>query len=581
MRDFIVAVRELDPSRFNEAQQSWINKHTVYTHGNGFIAAPANTVDAPPTDAESQSGGLPKFYVSDLETIREPGYDREPIQVRQPRIYFGELISNVDPDYAIVGSANGEDHEFDQEGVQYTYTADSGVPLSNFGTRLLYAIKYGERNFLLSDAINDNSRILYDRDPRDRVSKVAPWLTTDSKTYPAVMADGSIKWIVDGYTTLKNYPYAQRMALDAATTDSRAQDAGQTGRVQAPDEVSYARNSVKATVDAYTGEVTLYQFDEHDPVLKTWMKAFPGTVKPRAELDKHPDLLAHMRYPEDLFKLQRELLTKYHVTNPSDFYQANNFWSVPADPTADQNTLSQPPYYFTAANPDGKGTPSFQLTSVTTPLRRTNLAAYITSASDPENYGKITVMTTPTSGRDQIEGPGQVFEALKGAVAQQITLVQGTVNVTYGNLLTLPVGENGVLYVQPVYTQSKDSTTAMPKVFRMLTYYKTPDGRVETGAAPTIGEALRQVGIDPRVATEPEAERPDGETGADDGSGDDTGTPAPRPTPSGPNAPDPAAVEALRRAVENMEKAEKSGDLAKIGEALTELQAALRQYPGN
>ncbi|MGO3328633.1 UPF0182 family protein [Gordonia sp. (in: high G+C Gram-positive bacteria)] len=573
MRDFIVAARELDPSRFNEGQQNWINKHTVYTHGNGFIAAPANTVDAPPKDAaSSDSGGLPKFYVSDLDTISKPDYKSAPIQVKQPRIYFGELISNVDPDYAIVGSENGEKSEYDQEGVRYTYSGDAGVSLGNFGSRLLYAVKYGERNFVLSDAINNKSRILYNRDPRDRVSKVAPWLKTDSKTYPAVMADGSIKWIVDGYTTLKNYPYAQRMALADATTDSRAQTAGQTGRTQADEDVSYVRNSVKATVDAYTGKVELYQFDEDDPVLKTWMKAFPGTVKPRSELNKKPDLLDHLRYPEDLFKLQRELLTMYHVSNPSDFYQANNFWSVPNDPTADDSNLPQPPYYFTAANPDGSGKPSFQLTSVTTPLRRQNLAAYITAASDPADYGKLTVTTTPTDS--QTVGPRQVQEAMKNAVARDITLVAGSVNVIYGNLLTLPVGKNGVLYVQPLYTESKAGDSAMPKVFRMLTYYKAPDGQVEIGAAPTIGEALMQSGIDPRLATEPEAERPEG----DDGTPAEPGSQTPS-TPSPSDAPDDAAVAELRQAVEEMTAAENSGDLAKIGEALKNLKAALAKYP--
>ncbi|QRY61387.1 UPF0182 family protein [Gordonia sp. PDNC005] len=570
-RDFIVSARELDPRKYNDNQQSWINKHTVFTHGNGFIAAFANTVDSPATDAASgtDGGGLPKFLVSDIESIRQPGYKNQPIQVKQPRVYFGEMIANVDPDYAIVGSADGKDREYDTDASTYTYTADSGVALSNVGTRLLYAIKYGERNLLLSDAINDNSKILYNRDPRDRVSKVAPWLTTDSKTYPAVMADGSVKWIVDGYTTLKNYPYAQRMSLSAATTDSRVESAGQTARQQADEEVSYVRNSVKATVDAYTGEVTLYQFDTSDAVLKTWMKAFPGTVKPRSELDKNKDLLSHMRYPEDLFKLQRQLLTRYHVDNPADFYRANNFWSVPNDPTGDNTQLPQPPYYFTAAAPNTPGKSQFQLTSVTTPLNRQNLAAYITVGADPEGYGKLTVKTTPTDS--QTVGPRQAQEAMKNAVARETTLVQGSVNITFGNLLTLPVGGNGVLYVQPLYTESKAGDSAMPKVFRMLTYYKSPvDGQVRIGAAPTIGDALKQVGIDPGAATEP------------DSDGSEPKAPDEKPTtPSVPNKSEPtqAQVDALDAAVAQMDAAQKSGDFAAIGDALKKLKAALADYP--
>ena len=291
-RDFVVAVREIDPERLGENQTNWINKHTVFTHGNGFIAAQANKVDeAVGSNASSDRGGLPVFLVADTTNIDNEAYQNSlPFKVKQPRIYFGELISNVNPDYAIVGS-DGEDREFDGDGDgedgsgSYTYSGDSGVSLGNIGSRILYAIKYGERNILLSDAINDNSKILYDRDPRDRVQKVAPWLTIDSKTYPAVV-DGAIKWIVDGYTTLKKYPYAQSMQLQDATADSRQLTQGTTGRVQVNDEVSYVRNSVKATVDAYTGKVELYQADDQDPVLKTWMKVFPGTVKPQVELDK-------------------------------------------------------------------------------------------------------------------------------------------------------------------------------------------------------------------------------------------------------------------------------------------------------
>ncbi|WP_161897370.1 UPF0182 family protein [Gordonia spumicola] len=573
MRDFIVAARELDPQKYNDNQKSWINKHTVFTHGNGFIAAYANTVDSPATGAESgtDGGGLPKFVVSDLESIRQAGYKTQPIQVKQPRIYFGEMIANVDPDYAIVGSDDGKAREYDSDQSTYTFTGDTGVSLGNFGSRLLYAIKYGERNLLLSDAINSKSRILYNRDPRDRVSKVAPWLTTDSKTYPAVMADGSVKWIVDGYTTLKNYPYAQRMSLSAATADSRVDNAGQTARTQLDEDVSYVRNSVKATVDAYTGEVKLYQFDTSDAVLKTWMKVFPGTVQPRSELDKQPDLLSHLRYPEDLFKLQRQLLTKYHVDNPADFYRANNFWSVPNDPTVDNSTLPQPPYYFTAAAPNGSGKPQFQLTSVTTPLNRQNLAAYITVGADPDGYGKLTVKTTPTDS--QTVGPKQAQEAMRNAVASETTLAQGSVNITFGNLLTLPVGGDGVLYVQPLYTESKARDSAVPKVFRMLTYYKSPsDGRIRIGSAPTIGESLKQAGIDPGAATVPDPGTPKPEQPKPQ--------PQPQPTEPGPSKePTQAQVDALNAAVAQMDAAQKSGDFGQIGEALKKLKAALADYP--
>ncbi|WP_174293520.1 UPF0182 family protein [Gordonia hirsuta] len=579
-RDFVVAARELDPRRLDENQTNWINKHTVFTHGNGFIAAQANTVDEVSNDSSSDRGGMPVFIVADIQTIQDKAAQAKlPFQVKQPRIYFGELIAKVNPDYAIVGSNEG-DREYDGEGLQYTYSADSGVSLGNWGTRLLYTIKYGERNFLLSNALNENSRILYNRDPRDRVKKVAPWLTVDSKTYPAVMTDGSIKWIVDGYTTLEKYPYAQRMSLQDATADSRQANSGTTGRTQVAEEVSYARNSVKATVDAYTGKVDLYQADDTDPVLKTWMKVFPGTVKPKSELDAQPDLRAHMRYPEDLFKLQRELLKRYHVDDAQTFFRANNFWSVPSDPTTDGDlNLKQPPYYFTASAPGEENLPQFQLTGVLTALSRPNLSAYVTANSDPANYGRLTVKVTPTAS--QTVGPRQASENMKtnARVQQELKLLENT-NVIYGNLLALPVGRNGLLYVQPIYTEAKSGDSAMPKLYRVLTYYNAAAGEnnVRVGFAATVGEALSQVGINPSAATPTQA----GETAE---SEPEEQTPGQEPKPVAPSSPGTgddaaraAAVKELGAALEGVKDAQTSGDLGKLGDALKRLDDAINKY---
>lgn len=576
-RDFVVAARELDPARLGENQTNWINKHTVFTHGNGFIAAQANTVDeASSNDSSSDRGGMPVFITADVESVKDPAFQaRAPFKVTQPRIYFGELIAKVTPDYAIVGSTDG-DREYDGDGAQYTYSADSGVPLGNIGTRMLYAIKYGERNFLLSNALNENSRILYNRDPRDRVKKAAPWLTVDSATYPAVMEDGSIKWIVDGYTTLPKYPYSQRMSLQDATADSRQANSGTTGRTQVNEEVSYVRNSVKATVDAYTGQVELYQADDSDPVLKTWMRVFPGTVKSKAELDAKPDLRKHLRYPEDLFKLQRSLLTRYHVNDAQTFFRASNFWSVPADPgTEEELNLKQPPYYFTASAPDQQNLPQFQLTAVVNFLARPNLAAYMTANSDPDNFGRLTVKTLPTD--TQTVGPRQAAENMKtnGRVAQERRLLENT-TVTFGNLLALPVGGNGILYVQPMYTEAKSGDSAMPKLYRVLTYYNAAAGvdGVRVGFAPTVGEALAQVGINPQAATPTQA----GET-AEVEEGEDGQTPAaatPAPQTSSPDRDQ--AVTQLGSALEEVRNAQSSGDLGRLGDALKKLDEAIGNY---
>ena len=574
-RDFVVAARELDPSKFDANQQNWINKHTVFTHGNGFIAAPANTVDEASSDAESDRGGLPVFEVSDLENYQTDGYKQNaPIKVAQPRIYFGELIAKVNPDYAIVGSTGG-DREYDEDGKNYTYTADSGVSLGNWFNRLLYATKYTERNILLSNAINSNSRIIYDRDPRDRVKKAAPWLTVDSKTYPAVMADGSIKWIVDGYTTLDQYPYAQKMSLQDATTDAQQLNQGQTGRTQINRQVSYVRNSVKATVDAYTGKVELYEFDQNDPVLKTWMKVFPGTVKSRAELNKHPDIVEHFRYPEDLFKIQRALLAKYHVDDPGTFFRSNDFWSIPNDPTKDgaaAQGLSQPPYYITAADPQTQQA-EFQLTTVMNGLNSRFLSAYMTASSDPDTYGRITVKTLPTTS--QTVGPQQAQENMKsaGPVASDRKQVEDTTRVTYGNLLTLPVGRNGLLYVEPMYTQSKTDDSAIPKLYRVLVYYK---GNV--GYAPTVAQALQQVGINPAAVTSPES-GPAVEGDPDQpNTTQNAGAATPPTTQQGSSPQRDAAVKEIGDSLAQLKDAQSKGDFKAYGEALDRLNKAVAQY---
>src|SRR3954466_1355681 len=314
-RDYVVAVRELNSAGLSENQDTWINRHTVYTHGNGFVAAPANEVVA------GQEGGEPNFTTKDLPTTGN-------IDVKQPRIYYGELIQQNGQDvYSVVGAPkNSDPREFDQprdggsdnQGqINNTYDGKGGVSIGSFFRQLTFAIYYRERNFLLSSAVNDDSKVLYVRDPLDRVEKAAPFLKVDGDPYPAAI-NGRVTWILDGYTTSDDYPYAERMQLGQAAQDSLTG----AGTTALPDEqFNYVRNSVKATVDAYDGTVTLYQWDQKDPVLTTYMKAFPHTVKSREDMPE--ELVGHVRYPEDLFKLQRDILTRYHVADPVDFFNQN------------------------------------------------------------------------------------------------------------------------------------------------------------------------------------------------------------------------------------------------------------------
>ncbi|MEV0946104.1 UPF0182 family protein [Rhodococcus sp. NPDC049939] len=565
LRDYVVAARELAPANLTGNQTDWINRHTVYTHGNGFIAAQANQVTAAEDDADNNTGGYPLYNVSDLNTQpNDPA-----LQVENPRIYYGELIAQSDPDYAIVGGAPGAaPREYDTDESNYTYTGAGGVPIGNWFNRLAFAAKFTERNILFSGAIGSESKIIFNRDPRDRVRQVAPWLTTDGSVYPAVV-DGKVQWIVDGYTTLEDYPYAQRSSLEGLVEDSIDQN---TGRLIPRKEVSYIRNSVKATVDAYDGTVTLYQVDENDPVLKAWMGVFPDTVKPKSDVSA--DLQAHFRYPEDLFKVQREMLAKYHVDNPNEFFTNNAFWSVPSDPTID-TTANQPPYYVLVGNQE-TGAPEFRLTSAMVGYNRELLSAYISVGADPENYGKFTVLQLPTD--TQTQGPQQAQSAMtsNSTVASELSLLRQSNRIQFGNLLTLPIADGGILYVEPLYTQ-RNSPNAFPQLARVLVSFSDTNG-IRVGYAPTLAEALSQVfgaGAG-SVATEPseEAELAGSQTGE---------VPAPAETAEQPAVPLPAgntdaAITELNASLEALTAAQRSGDFAAYGEALARLQSAVAAY---
>ncbi|MBW3647048.1 MAG: UPF0182 family protein, partial [Actinobacteria bacterium] len=460
LQDFVVAAREVDISELSGAQRSWINERLAYTHGNGLIAAPADRVD---------EEGRPLFV--------ESGDDDGPIQLDQTRIYFGELS----PEYSVVntnqpeidgplGLTTGQARGEGDDQATFNYDGTGGVQLSSFGRKLAYAAKYREVNLLLSDAITSDSRLVYNREPRERVQKVAPFLELDSDPYPAAV-DGRIVWIVDGYTTSAGYPYSQRTVLGNATADS------QSTRRLPQEQVNYIRNSVKATVDAYDGTVTLYEFGEPDPVLQSWNKAFGGDIlQPESEMSD--DLRAHLRYPEDLFKVQRQLLTQYHVTDPEEFFSRENFWEIPADPAAAVNGATsnavpvapgapqqpvvdaaaatgpdQPPFYSLLSFP-GQPDASFRLSTSFTGLNRPNLAAFASVSSDPEDYGQIRILQLPRSNPPN--GPGQVANQFlsEQVVADALfPFRQNRAEVTFGNLLTLPAGD-GLLYVQPVFVRA-------------------------------------------------------------------------------------------------------------------------------
>jgi uncharacterized membrane protein (UPF0182 family) len=456
IQDTVIAVRELNVA--NQSSSSWYNDTLVYTHGYGIVAAYGN---------QRTVNGEPKFLESDIPPTGSLGS-------YQPRIYFGE----ESPEYSIVGASKGSKNiEFDypsggtsasdSDGATTTYSGNGGPKLDSLLKKLTYAIHFGAQEILFSDAVTNDSQILYDRDPKTRVAKVAPYLTLDSDPYPAVV-NGHVVWIVDGYTTTADYPYSRVEQLSNTIVDTYTPQPG-----YALDDVNYIRNSVKATVDAYSGKVTLYAWDEKDPILKTWEKIFPSTVKPQSEMSTQ--LLAHVRYPEDLFKVQRSILQTYHVTDSGSFYSGVDAWSVPNDPTQPKATAkAQPPYYLTMQVP-GTTSPAFTLYSTYIPKSSSSasksvLTGYLSVDSDAgPNYGKMTLLELPKQGT--VPGPGQVQNSFDSdtTVSQALNLLrQGNSEVIYGNLLTLPVG-GGLLYVQPVYVQSSSNAdTSYPLLQKVL-----------------------------------------------------------------------------------------------------------------
>ena len=556
--DVVVAARELSEEGIPD--RNWNNLHTVYTHGHGFVSAYGN---------RRQGNGEPVWLTRDIPPVGK-------IEEQQSRIYFGEK-SNT---FAIVGRAEGQAPiELDTPGgaqgggEQYNeYDGLGGVPMGTLWGRMLFATRFADLNILLSDRVNAESKILYDRTPKERVEKVAPWLTVDQNLYPAVV-DGRLVWIVDGYTTSSTYPNSQRVQLSQATSDTQSSVLG--GQIDQP--INYIRNSVKAVVDAYDGTVKLYAWDEADPLLKTFSAAFPGTVSPKSEIT--PDLLAHLRYPEDLFKVQRELLGRYHVSDPRVWYNGTDIWEVPIDPVQGNDRTKEPSYYLSIKWP-GDDAPTFSQTAVFVPRSRQNLSAYLAVNADAasSDYGKLRILRM--SDTQQIDGPGQTQNAItqNTAVAAELLPYQqnrGAASIKYGNLLTLPMG-NGLLYVEPIYTERSGNAGAYPA----LTFVVVRFGE-HVGIGNTLQEALDKV-----FAGDAGADTGELPAGPGGGTAPSPGTPAPNPPAPGPGGPvdEAAAIASMQKAEQAFTAAEaalRNGDLAayqaKTNEAKAALADALKQ----
>jgi uncharacterized membrane protein (UPF0182 family) len=553
-QDTVIAVRELNQSNTG-APASWYNNTLVYTHGYGVVAAYGN---------QRSSDGLPVFLESGIPSTGALGKF-------EPRIYFGE----DSPTYSIVGGPKGGskielDYPAGDQGSNQnattTYSGNGGPKLDSVFKKLIYAIKFQSEQIFLSNGVNTDSQILYNRKPIERVQKVAPYLTLDSDPYPAVV-DGKVVWIVDGYTTSANYPYSAIQQLSNAIADTYTPTPE-----FALDNINYIRNSVKATVDAYSGKVTLYAWDATDPILKTWQKIFPSTVKPVSAMSAQ--LISHVRYPADLFKVQREILGTYHVTDPNTFYSSSDAWVTPNDPVSPASTAKlQPPYYLTMKLP-GATSPAFSLYSTYIPNStgagtRNILTGYLAADADAgstagkiaSGYGKLTLLALPK--QDTVPGPGQVQNNFNTdtAVANQLALLQrGDTEVKRGNLLTVPVG-GGLLYVQPVYVKST-AETSYPVLRKILVSFGDKiafEDTLDAALNSLFGGDSGASAGDGGVATTPPA----------------TGTTTPTTPATGTDAVLKAALADVQSALTARAAALKSGDLSAYATADQALVAAL------
>ncbi|CAD6001544.1 UPF0182 family protein [Agreia sp. COWG] len=573
VQDAVTTVRDLNLEGLGTSN-TWYNQHIVYTHGYGLVAAFGN---------QRSVDGQPVFLESGIPSTGALGN-------YEPRIYFGESS----PDYSIVGGPEGGpknelDYPSGEEGAQQTYTTftgDGGPKLDNVFKRLVYALKFQSEQIFLSDGVTDQSQILYDRDPAQRVSKVAPYLTIDSDPYASVV-DGKVVWIVDGYTTSENYPYSRTESLSDVIADTYTPKPA-----FAVDDINYIRNSVKATVDANDGKVTLYAWDETDPLLQTWQKIFPSTLKPMSDMSG--DLLSHVRYPADLFKVQRAILGEYHVTDAGSFYSKQDAWTTPNDPTAPSaNPTLQPPYYLTLQMP-GQEAPSYSLYSTFIPVNtgegsRNVLNGYLAVDSNAgsedgkvsSDYGKLRLLTLPKD--DTVPGPGQVQNnfTTDPTVSQALNLLrQGETEVKSGNLLTLPVG-GGLLYVQPVYVQSTGGTS-YPLLQKILVAFGD-----KIAFEDTLDKALDQLfgGDSGAVAGDesvPVTDQGTSTPAPDSGSGTpSTATPSTSaPSTSTPSADSGSLTQALldaKSALAERDTALKAGDWQAYGVADAKLKAALEK----
>lgn len=506
----MLSARDLDSSLLSPNAQTWVNLHLLFTHGNGVVMSPVT---------RTSPEGLPIFYLQNIPPAATGGPP-----VTEPRIYFGE----GDPPYAIVKTGTPEfDYPKGSENVYRAYDGADGVSIGSLPRRALFSWYFGDLNILLSRYLTGESRIMFRRNIQERVNRIAPFLSLDHDPYIVVSA-GRLFWIQDAYTTSNWFPYARRIGTH---------------------DTNYIRNSVKIVIDAYNGSVAFYVRDPADPIVETYRRIFPGLFKPFAAMPA--DLQAHTRYPEDMFLIQAELYRAYHMTAPEVFYNREDLWQFPRQPTDiddDTGAGTMAPYYINIRLP-GETRTEFVLMLPMVPSQRENMIAWLAARCDRPGYGKLIVYEFPKE--KLVYGPYQI-EALinqNTEVSQQITLWnQSGSRVIRGNLLVVPIG-NSILYVTPLYLRAQSGQ--LPELKRVIAVYGDRVVMEET-----LGEALNVLFKPP------------------------PGAPTPAPAAPAPNLQTSLPAGSAREALAHYNSAIaklKSGDWSGFGAELNALGSSLEQ----
>ncbi len=457
-RQVMIAAREMIQGNLPATAKTWINQVLVYTHGYGVAVAPSNDVT---------EEGNPRIILRDI-----PPRSETDLKLSKPGIYFGEQTSG----YVVVDTTEDEfDYPLENKQVYTKYEERGGVYVKNLWRRILFAIRFFDPNMLFSGQIRPSSQVLYFRDVRERVSRCAPFLKLDRDPYIVINDDGKLYWILDTYATSDYFPYSEH-------TEGFG---------------NYIRNSVKAVVDAYNGKVWLYVIDEKDPVIRTYRKIFPGIFTP---FEKMPESLKrHLRYPEDYFIIQANMLRTYHMTDPRQFYNKEDMWDFPKE-TYNESAQEMVPYYLIMKLP-GESREEMVLLLPFVPHKRQNMISWFAARMDGEKYGELINFAFPPG--KLIYGPEQIEGRIEQdpLISQQLSLWrQEGSEVIRGNLLVIPI-EGSILYVEPLYLQA--AQIKIPQIKRVIVAYgqqvvmestlEKALERIFTGAPPSMVEEQKPV----------------------------------------------------------------------------------------